>query len=339
MKEKKDGIIPANVIHAQTIPEAYWKLLHKLHYEGYELRTQYDRQQDGNFIDPAGRDSSLLIDIQEPFKKPRAGVIANSELGKLTAEYLGAKDHLVMSYEDLIGEIKSAKENGKKFNPTLWPYCYHQRLTAYPSISGTTDQLENALKDLAENPITRRGIAVTGVPYLDQYIEADQPCLRELQLRAIEDETKPDKPYLLTMHLMWRSRDAYKAFPDNLYALSYLQFTLAKRLEKKLTEKGNPRRVISGPIRDYSSSVHIYGQDYPGTGAKFGGDHFFEVFPTAESYVEKSIELSDGINSLLLMHLEQLKSESEWNFPVQSIELIDNIIADFNNPEIAVGYD
>jgi hypothetical protein len=336
--EKRDGIIPANVIHAQTIPEAHWKLLHELHFNGYNLRTQYDRQERGEFIDPPGKDSSLLVDIEEPFKKPRIGVVYNSELGKLAAEYLGAKDHLVMPYEQLLEEARKARETGKKFKPTLWPYCYHQRLSAYPSPDGTIDQLENMLEDLANDPITRRAIAVTGVPYIDQYVDADQPCLRELQLRAVEDETKSDKPYVLTMQTMWRSRDAFKAFPDNLYALSYLQYALTKRLEKKLEQRGIKRKVLSGPIRDYSSSKHIYGQDYHGTGAKFSGDHFFEVYPTAESYVQKSIELSEAMQELILMQLEQLKLETEWNFPLKSLKLIDRIKKDFENPEIAIGY-
>ena len=120
----------------------------------------------------------------------------------------------VISSAPDIGELLRKVRAGEEFEATEWPYCYHQRLAAYPRADGSTmDQLELILDKLARDPITRRAVATTRVPEIDLFMVSDMPCLGEVQLRAIED---PGARLVMHMHAMWRSRDLFKLIFDTL---------------------------------------------------------------------------------------------------------------------------
>lgn len=321
--------IPSFYIKAQTIPEAYWRALRTVHYHGFDRRTQYDRMDTEGFIDPPGKDASVLIDIEQPFMQPRHTRPLTCEIGKVIAEYLGVKDHLVVPYEKLFEMAKQARKTNRKFSATIWPYTYYKRLTDYPCSDGTTlNQLELCLNLLAENPLSRRAVAITSVPEIDLYNEADQPCLREVQFRAVEFTQPEDekRKFRFAMGLRWRSRDGPKASPDNIIGLTNLQARLAKKLGEKTGWE-----VIPGAVHDYTESFHIYGQDYVTTGGKFTGDEFFKKFPTAESYVASCAEFwpLERVVENVVAQLEELKTETTWNFPASSIELIERLKEDF----------
>ncbi len=59
---------------------------------------------------------------------------------------------------------------------------------------------------------------------------------------------------MLNMNTHWRSRDLYKAWFMNVYALTDLQRTIAKAIAAK---RGEPVHV--GRYVDISDSLHIYG--------------------------------------------------------------------------------
>ena len=80
------------------------------------------------------------------------------------------------------------------------------------------------------------------------------------------------------MHAMWRSRDLFKAWGDNLIGITNLQARLAARLAEK-----TGREVLVGPYSESNGSLHIYGQDYKSKGM----DQFFTRFPTCESFVRR----------------------------------------------------
>jgi len=315
MKSKKDGCIPTLHVKAESIPEAHWKAIKEVHENGYELRTGYDRKEKGRFIDPPGRDAKVMIEIKNPFSQPRYPIISYCERGKYIGEILGVKDHCVVPYHELLEMVRGSRE----FAPTLWPYCYHQRLTAYPKSDGSTlNQLELILNKLAENPITRRAVAITGVPEIDLFMKEDQPCLRYIQLRAIENE---DKQIVLNMHISWRSRDLLKAWPDNVIGVTNLQERLAKRLQEKMA-----RDVLVGPYTESNGSLHLYGQDYTEKEMK----DFFEKNPSVESYVKRAWT-SEKAKPVIVDELKILKSESHshWKFPQEAIQLIDDLIKDY----------
>ncbi len=309
--------IPLLCVQAKSVPEAYYKALNAVHNYGLSIRTQYDRKNpDGTFIDPPSRDAKVAIIIEEPFAQPRFPALSYCEIGKYIAEFLGSKDHLVVPYKDLVQMV----HQGKEFEATQWPYCYHQRLTAYPRADGTTiNQLELVLDKLAKDPISRRGVAITCVPEIDLYMAADAPCLREIQLRAPENEKGQ---LVLNMHAHWRSRDLYKAWGDNVIGITNLQARLAARLAEK-----TGREVIAGPYSETNGSLHIYGQDYR---QKKAGE-FFTKFLTADSFVAKAMTSEKARDALVVPQLEDHLAETTWNFPPESIALIKGLIEDFKS--------
>jgi len=311
------GRLPVFHVEAGSIPEAYYEALKAVHFGGHTLRTQYDRRTaDGAFIDPPGRDARVTIRIRDPFAQPRFPALSYCERGKYIAEFLGAKDHLVVPYRELVRMVRA----GEEFEATQWPYCYHQRLAAYPRSDGTTiDQLELILDKLARDPITRRAVATTRVPEIDLFMAADMPCLGEVQLRAIEDD---QGRLLLNLHAMWRSRDLYKAWGDNLIGITNLQARLAARLAQK-----TGREVLVGPYSETNGSLHIYGQDYLSKGM----DKFFMRFPTCESFLQRARTSEYLCEREIIPQLEDLLGESTWRFPSAALDLIRGLIDDFRS--------
>ena len=317
LNPEEPGQLPAFCIAADSIPEAYYGALKAVHFGGHILRTQYDRRDSGgNFIDPPGKDARVAIRIRDPFAQPRFPVLSYCERGKYIAEFLGAKDHLVVPYLELLRRVRE----GKEFEATEWPYCYHQRLTAYPRSDGTTmDQLELILDKLARDPITRRAVATTRVPEIDLFMVSDMPCLGEIQLRSIEDQ---QGRLVLNMHAMWRSRDLFKAWGDNLIGITNLQARLAARLAVK-----TGREVLVGPYSESNGSLHIYGQDYKSKGM----DRFFTRFPTCESFVQRARSSKDMGELEIIPQLEDLLKETTWRFPPQALTLIQTMIDDYRS--------
>ena len=311
------GRLPVFSVESESIPEAYYGALKAVHFGGRTLRTQYDRKDsDGNFIDPPGKDARVTIRIRDPFAQPRFPALSYCERGKYIAEFLGAKDHLVVPYRELLRRVRE----GEEFEATEWPYCYHQRLAAYPRADGTTmDQLELILDKLARDPITRRAVATTRVPEIDLFMASDMPCLGEVQLRAIEDE---QGRLLLHMHAMWRSRDLFKAWGDNLIGITNLQARLAARLAEKMG-----REVLVGPYSESNGSLHVYGQDYTTKGM----DKFFTRFPTCESFVQRARKSEDMCELEVIPQLEDLLVEKTWRFPPEAISLIQTMIDDYRS--------
>lgn len=311
------GRLPAFHVEAESIPEAYYKALHAVHFGGATLRTQYDRKDsEGNFIDPPGRDARVSIRIRDPFAQPRFPALSYCERGKYIAEFLGAKDHLVVPYRELLRRVRE----GEEFEATEWPYCYHQRLAAYPRTDGSTmDQLELILDKLARDPISRRAVATTRVPEIDLFMASDMPCLGEVQLRAIEDS---ERRLVLQMHAMWRSRDLFKAWGDNLIGITNLQARLAARLAEK-----TGREVLVGPYSESNGSLHIYGQDYKSKGM----DKFFLRFPDCGSFVRRARSSVDLCELEIIPQLEDLLKESTWRFPPEAIALIQTMIEDYRS--------
>lgn len=312
-----DGQIPVLFVEAKSIPEAYYKALKEVHNNGLSIRTQYDRKNpDGTYIDPPSKDAKVTIRIEDPFAQPRFPGLSFCERGKYIAEFLGSKDHMVVPYKELVRMV----HEGKEFEATQWPYCYHQRLTAYPRADGTTiNQLEILLDKLAKDPISRRAIATTRVPEIDLFMAADMPCLGEVQLRAPENGKGQ---LVLNMHANWRSRDLYKAWGDNIIGITNLQARLAARLAEK-----TGREVIVGPYSETNGSLHIYGQDYL---QKKAGE-LFTKFPTLESFVAKAWTSEKARDGEVIPQLEEHLTETTWNFPPEAVALIKNLIDGYNS--------
>ncbi len=328
MDRINDGRIPTLHVTGDSIPQAYFRAIKAVWENGYAMRTEYDRKNSaGDYIDPPSRDARVLIEVKDPFAQPRFPPISFCEIGAYIAEIMGVKDFRVVPFDQLRhavhGEL-SARE---------WPYTYHQRLFAHPDADGSVvDQMEMAVNRIIETPHTRRAVATTAVPNLDPYLREDIPCLREVQLRCPEDG---QGNLVLNMNTMWRSRDLYKAWGDNVIALTFLQQFMAAGISAK-----SNRSVRVGSYADYSCSLHIYGQDFGAVGgdAERGLQSFFDTFDE-ETFVARSLTSDIARDMLVLPQMQNLLSEREinqWHFPEDSIELLKNMINDIERGSVTV---
>ena len=314
------GRIPTLHVVGESIPQAHFRAMKAVWKNGLAIRTEYDRKDaSGAYIDPPSRDARVLIEVIDPFSEPRFPPISFCEIGTYIGEIMGIKDHLVVPMNVLKEAI------GGELSASQWPYTYHQRLVSHPDLDGSTvDQLALAIERVARTPYTRRGVATTSVPNLDPFLKEDVPCLRELQIRCPESA---DGTLMLNMNTMWRSRDLYKAWPDNVSGRTFLQRVLAAQVAAKW---GRPGHV--GRYADYSASLHIYGQDF----GAVGGDEdrglrsFFETFDE-ESYLARSLTSEMAAEMLVIPQLEALLGDTlrkQWGFPPHATELIESLIAD-----------
>ncbi|MBN2288581.1 MAG: hypothetical protein JXQ83_04560, partial [Candidatus Glassbacteria bacterium] len=205
-KPAETGRIPTLHVVADSIPQAHYRAVKAVWEHGARIRTEYDKKDArGEFIDPPSRDARVLIEIKDPWQEPRYPPILHSEIGAYIAEIMGAKDHLVLSLRELVEAV------GKGGVPAdqRWPYTYSGRLRRYPSLEAalsglaesrrdaarvnvpelrdeflrlldenTINQLELAAARIAATPYSRRAVMTTAVPFIDNYLKEDVPCLR-----------------------------------------------------------------------------------------------------------------------------------------------------------------
>ena len=313
------GRIPSLHIVADSIPQAHYRAMKAVWEQGLAIRTEYDRKDEsGQYIDPPSRDARVLIEVTDPFNEPRYPPVSFCEIGTYIAEIMGAKDHLVLPIETLKAAIDG------ELSAHQWPYTYHQRLAAHPDLDGSiVDQIALAVDRVAQTPFTRRAVATTPVPNLDPFLTEDVPCLREVQFRCPQDS---DGNLVLNVSTTWRSRDLFKAWPDNLIGLTFLFQTVAQQVEQK-----TGRSVRLGSYADYCFSLHIYGQDFK----QVGGDEerglasFFDTFDE-QTYLDRALTSDDARDMLVLPQMKELLSKQQieqWRFPASSIALIEELIA------------
>jgi len=159
-------------------------------------------------------DAPLAVEVTAPWNPPVFSKCMFSDAGgaiDYVAEVLdGTHDHLV----DMLG------------------YTYHERLFR---------QWDGQLSELRRNPHSRRAQSITWRPGEDQG-SVHPPCLQRVWTRIVAGT--------LEMHTHWRSRDAFKAWGLNVFALAHLQ-------KKWAAELG----VEPGVYREFIDSFHVYGRD------------------------------------------------------------------------------
>ncbi len=326
--QTNDGRIPTLHVVGESIPQAYFRAIKAVWENGLAIRTEYDRKNNaGAYIDPPSRDARVLIEVTDPFAQPRFPPISFCEIGVYIGEIMGVKDYRVLPFDTLQQAVHG------ELNAHEWPYTYHQRLFAHPDAGGSVvDQVALAVERIAATPYSRRAVATTAVPNLDPYLQEDIPCLREIQLRCPEDA---DGNLVLNMNTMWRSRDLYKAWGDNLIAITFLQQTIAKQIAAK-----TGRTVRVGSYADYSCSLHIYGQDFGAVGgdSERGLQSFFDTFDE-EMFIARSLPSDIAREMLVLPQLQNLLTPREieqWHFPEESQQIIRTLIADIESGVLRV---
>jgi thymidylate synthase len=234
--------IPVISITAACLPEAWEKAVLAVWDQGYEVKTQYDKPDD-----PPSKDATVMIAVTNPFNEPR-----------VHKNFPGGPEELEAYRQEVVSGI-----HDHWIDPAAgkWTYTYHERLFAYSPVQDLRDpnspkpfnpvhQIQYIIDSLAATSHTRRAQAITWMPTADPQTD-DPPCLQRIWCRLVTDETGQ---LTLNMNTHWRSRDLYKAWFMNVYALTDLQRTIADGIAARI---GTPVQV--GRYVDISDSLHIYG--------------------------------------------------------------------------------
>jgi thymidylate synthase len=234
--------IPVISITADCLPEAWEKAVLAVWDDGLDVRTQYDKPQD-----PPSKDATVIVTITDPFNEPR-----------IHKNFPGGPEELE-SYR--LEVIKGIHDHWIDPAAGKWTYTYHERLFSYSPGEDIRDansqrpfrkvnQIQYIVDCLAEAGHSRRAQAITWMPTADPGTD-DPPCLQRIWCRLVANEAGA---WSLNMNTHWRSRDLYKAWFMNVYALTDLQRIIAEQIAAKT---GRPVKV--GRYVDVSDSLHIYG--------------------------------------------------------------------------------
>jgi thymidylate synthase len=228
-------------VTAKCLPEAWEKAVLAVWDNGASIKTQYDKPRD-----PPSRDATVVITVTEPFSEPR-----------IHKNFPGGPAELEAYRQEVIGGI-----HDHWIDPAAgkWTYTYHERLRAYcpvenirnadsPKPFKKVDQIQHIIDALSQVTHTRRAQAITWMPTADPQTD-DPPCLQRIWCRLLAGQ----QGWVLNMNTHWRSRDLYKAWFMNVYALTDLQRLIAEQIARKLNEP-----VSIGRYVDITDSLHIYG--------------------------------------------------------------------------------
>jgi thymidylate synthase len=234
--------IPVIAITAGCLPEAWEKAVLAVWDKGLEIKTQYDKPED-----PPSKDATVIVTLTDPFGEPRIHKNFPGGPAELEAYRLevvnGIHDHWI---DPAAGK---------------WTYTYHERLFAYcpvediraadsPKPFRKVDQIQYIIDRLSQAGHSRRAQAITWMPTADPNTD-DPPCLQRIWCRLVPDDTGR---LSLNMNTHWRSRDLYKAWFMNVYALTELQRIIAERISQNINQPVKVGRYV-----DISDSLHIYG--------------------------------------------------------------------------------
>jgi len=244
--------IPVISITADCLPEAWEKAVLAVWDKGLEVKTQYDKTDD-----PPSKDATVIVTVTNPFNEPR-----------IHKNFPGGPEELEAYRQEVVNGIH---DHWIDAAAGKWTYTYHERLFSYcpvedirransPRPFKKVNQIQNIIDCLSKTDYSRRAQAITWMPTADPKTD-DPPCLQRIWCRLVRaepagarlTENKTDE-LTLNMNTHWRSRDLYKAWFMNVYALTDLQQTIAERISKKINQP-----VAVGRYVDISDSLHIYG--------------------------------------------------------------------------------
>ena len=170
-------------------------------------------------------------------------------------------------FEDIEGLVEYDLEFTYGINDGKFNYTYHQLFAPY---------LDKCIDELANNPQSRRAVLpIAGeMSYKDEY----PPCL-QLIMVDLSDKNA------VNITVVFRSNDAVKAFPSNLFAIRRLQSYIAE----KLMERNENEEYFVGNITYIANNFHAYGHDYNMLNGYLNRMYTAEdekLFWTADEYIE-----------------------------------------------------
>ncbi len=248
MPRTNRGHLPVVKVAGDNLPQAWERAMLALWDQGVDIRTEYDRRDKaGRYLDPPSRDCSMIVEVVNPFAEPR-----------IHKNFPGGPAELEVYRQEVVDGIHDHWVDPS--DPDKWTYTYHERLCAYAPTTSLDDpkakrlpavnQLDYVVHKAVEAAHSRRIQATTWMPTADPQT-ADPPCLQRLWFRLLPND---DGVLLLNLNTHWRSRDAYKAWFMNAFALTDLQRVVAARISRRLG-----KLVGVGTYTDISDSFHLYG--------------------------------------------------------------------------------
>jgi len=281
--------MPVISITADCLPEAWEKAVLAVWDKGFEVKTQYDKPQD-----PPSKDATVMVTVTEPFSEPR-----------IHKNFPGGPEELESYRQEVVNGI-----HDHWIDPAAgkWTYTYHERLFSYCPVEDirnadsakplrAVNQIQYIIDYLSQAGHSRRAQAITWMPTADPVTD-DPPCLQRIWCRLAANQAG----WLsLNMNTHWRSRDLYKAWFMNVYALTDLQRIIAEGIAKN---RGEP--VSVGRYVDISDSLHIY------------GSYFDEVAPEIEkmrqsSFRERAWESTHPAFEMMTLETrEKLAQDPDW---------------------------
>ena len=248
MPRTNDGHLPVLKVAAENLPHGWEQAMLALWDGGVDIRTEYDRKDgSGRYLDPPSRDATMIIEVRDPFAEPR-----------IHKNFPGGPAELEIYRQEVVAGIHDHWVDPT--DPDKWTYTYHERLFAYAPTTNLDDpaapklppvnQLDYVVAKAAAASHSRRIQATTWMPTADPQTN-DPPCLQRLWFRLLPNDAGE---LTLNLNTHWRSRDAYKAWFMNAFALTDLQRAVAGQIAERL---GKPVRV--GSYVDISDSFHLYG--------------------------------------------------------------------------------
>ncbi len=281
--------IPAISITADCLPEAWEKTVLAVWDNGLAVRTEYDKPSD-----PPSRDATVMVAVADPFCEPR-----------IHKNFPGGPEELESYRQEVVNGI-----HDHWIDPAAgkWTYTYHERLFSYcpvedlcnpdsPNPFVSVDQIQYIIDCLSQAGHSRRAQAITWMPTADPATD-DPPCLQRIWCRLVPNEAGE---LSLNMNTHWRSRDLYKAWFMNVYALTDLQKVITEAVARKIGES-----VQVGRYLDISDSLHIY------------GSYFNEVEPEIEkmrqsSFAERSWQSTHPAFEMMTTEArEKLAQDPDW---------------------------
>jgi len=217
-------------VTANTIGEAHEKIVNFIRKRGDILQTE-DKEWTKEITD-------IKIKVTNPFDEPRISECCF--MGKKGFDEYA--NNIVYGYSKHIGFI----------------YDYHTRIFDWGGgsqddgivtyigktpqdthyIKGKTDQIEYIIEKLKSDTTSRRALATTWIPPIDEK-RKDVPCLQLAQFLVRNSK--------LEMFVVFRSEDMLSGFGQNAYGLTALQKYIAKELD-----------IPIGSYHHYVISGHIY---------------------------------------------------------------------------------
>jgi thymidylate synthase len=211
----------------------------------------------------------------------------------------GAHDYWVKPLHEIL--------KGQRSQDTHWTYTYHGRLFEYEMEGTVVDQINYMVDKLSRAGHTRRAQAITWNVKLDPPTD-DPPCLQRIWGRLCGDGRNG---LIFNMNTHWRSRDLFKAWFENVIAITTLMRKVAEAISERIAKPVKVGRYV-----DISDSLHIYGSYFRVIegDAERGIKNFFQQLE-ARSFEErtwhsdfvKPFFIDDGVGKGLRPMLEREK--------------------------------